>query len=167
MSNPSQKESRQGHEAQWLRWVVLGCLMLLWLALVPPNLPEPQILLVRANNTGIKISVLNLPTLPLLPLIPSPTPFRSLISTVQIQSSVTARKSSAVRGPRTLARSSSSNSSARARRRPGNQSSNRRNQYMAYSSIGVGCRTCDTARTNSSQLDTTACRRFHPSANNR
>ena len=55
MSNPSQKESRQGHEAQWLRWVVLGCLMLLWLALVPPNLPEPQILLVRANNTGIKI----------------------------------------------------------------------------------------------------------------
>ena len=55
MSNTTQKEFRQRNGNQWLRWVVLGCLMLLWLALVPPNLPEPQILLVRANNTGIKI----------------------------------------------------------------------------------------------------------------
>ena len=55
MSSPTHKKFRQRNGNQWLRWVVLGCLMLLWLALVPPNLPEPQILLVRANNTGIKI----------------------------------------------------------------------------------------------------------------
>jgi lysophospholipase L1-like esterase len=55
MSNPTHKEFRQGNGKQWLRWVIVGFLILLYLALVSPNLPYPHIPLVRAHNTGIKI----------------------------------------------------------------------------------------------------------------
>ncbi|HEY6284882.1 MAG TPA: SGNH/GDSL hydrolase family protein [Ktedonobacteraceae bacterium] len=55
MSSPTHKEFRQGNGNQWLRWVVLGFLMLFCLAQVSPNLLHPQIPLVRANSTGIKI----------------------------------------------------------------------------------------------------------------
>ncbi len=55
MSSPTHKEFRQGNEMQWLRWVVVGFLLLFCLALVSPNLPSPQISLVRANSTRIKI----------------------------------------------------------------------------------------------------------------
>ncbi len=55
MSSTTHKEFRQGNGNQWLRWVVLGFLMLFCLAPVSPNLLHPQIPLVRANSTGIKI----------------------------------------------------------------------------------------------------------------
>jgi lysophospholipase L1-like esterase len=55
MSNMTQKEYRQGNGNQWFRWVVVGFLLLFWLALVSPNLPHPQIPLVRAHSTSIKI----------------------------------------------------------------------------------------------------------------
>src|SRR6516225_10145948 len=55
MSSTTHKEFRQRNGNQWLRWMVFGFLMLLYLALVSPNLPHPQIPLVRANSTRIKI----------------------------------------------------------------------------------------------------------------
>ena len=55
MSSPTHKEIRQGNGIQWLRWVVVGFLMFFCLALVSPNLPSPQIPLVSANSTGIRI----------------------------------------------------------------------------------------------------------------
>ena len=55
MSSQTHKEFRQGNGNQRLRWVVLGLLILVYLALVSPNLPYPQIPLVRAHSTGIKI----------------------------------------------------------------------------------------------------------------
>lgn len=55
MSSPIHKESRQGNGDQWLRWVVVGFLMIFCLALVSPNLPSPQVPIVRANSTRIKI----------------------------------------------------------------------------------------------------------------
>ena len=55
MPSPTHKEFLHGNGNQWLRLVVLGFLMLFCLALVSPNLPSPQIPLVRASNTGIKI----------------------------------------------------------------------------------------------------------------
>jgi lysophospholipase L1-like esterase len=55
MPSTTHKEFRQGNGNQWLRWVVVGFLLLFCLALVSPNLPHPQIPLVTANSTGIKI----------------------------------------------------------------------------------------------------------------
>ena len=55
MSSTTQKEFRQSKGNRWLHRVVFGFLMLFCLALVSPNLPHPQIPLVRANSTGIKI----------------------------------------------------------------------------------------------------------------
>jgi lysophospholipase L1-like esterase len=55
MSSTKQKEYRQSNGNQWLRWVIVGFLMLFWLILVSPDLPHPQIPLVRAHSTGIKI----------------------------------------------------------------------------------------------------------------
>ena len=55
MSNTTQKEYRQGDGTHWLRWAVLGFLLLFCLALVSHNLPQPQIQPARANSTVIKI----------------------------------------------------------------------------------------------------------------
>jgi len=55
MSSPTHKEIRQGNGIQLLRWVVVGFLLFFCLALVSPNLPSPQIALVSANSTGIRI----------------------------------------------------------------------------------------------------------------
>ncbi len=55
MSSPTHKEFRQRDGNQWLCRVVLGFLMLFCLVLVSPNPPSPQIQLVSANSTRIKI----------------------------------------------------------------------------------------------------------------
>jgi lysophospholipase L1-like esterase len=55
MSNTTQKEFRRENGNQWLRWVVLGFLVLFCLAMVSPNRPYPHIPLVRASSTRIKI----------------------------------------------------------------------------------------------------------------
>jgi len=55
MSSTTHKDFRLRNGNQWLRWVVCGFLLLSCLALLSRNLPHPQILLIRANGTGIKI----------------------------------------------------------------------------------------------------------------
>ena len=55
MSSPIHRVFRQGNGNEWLRWLVVGFLMLFCLALVSPNLPSPQVPIVRANSTLIKI----------------------------------------------------------------------------------------------------------------
>ena len=55
MSSVTHKEFRRRNGNQWLRWLVFGFLTLFCLALVSPHLPHPQIPLVRANSSGIKI----------------------------------------------------------------------------------------------------------------
>ena len=55
MSSPTHREYRQKTGNEWLRWMVVGFLMLFCLALVSPNLPSPQAPIVRANSALIKI----------------------------------------------------------------------------------------------------------------
>ncbi|MGZ3643832.1 MAG: SGNH/GDSL hydrolase family protein [Ktedonobacteraceae bacterium] len=55
MSIPTHKEFCQKTGNEWLRWMVVGFLMLFCLALVSPNLPSSQVPLVRANSALIKI----------------------------------------------------------------------------------------------------------------
>ena len=55
MSIPTHREFRQKTGNEWLRWMVVGFLMLFCLALVSPNLPSPQAPIVRANSALIKI----------------------------------------------------------------------------------------------------------------
>src|SRR2546421_8132061 len=55
MLSTPHKEFRQSNRHQRLRWVVFGFLVLFCLVLVSPYLPHPQIPLVRATSTGIKI----------------------------------------------------------------------------------------------------------------
>jgi lysophospholipase L1-like esterase len=55
MSSLTHKEFRQGNGNLWLRRMVLGFPMLFCLILVSPNPPSPQIQLVSANSTRIKI----------------------------------------------------------------------------------------------------------------
>jgi lysophospholipase L1-like esterase len=49
------KEYRQGNRNLGPRWAVLGLFLLFCLALVSPTLPHPQVPLVSATSTGIKI----------------------------------------------------------------------------------------------------------------
>src|SRR5690242_20766591 len=53
MSSPTQQEYRRGHGLRWLRWVVVGVLVLFWLALVSPTFPAPRVPLVRAHSRPI------------------------------------------------------------------------------------------------------------------